>query len=182
MEENNIETTEEFEVLKTAMSLIRQGDIGITITQLQTRDEETIGKMDIAERVLKEGLASVHFGGDYVFLDIDFKHAKGMDANAVNHFLKQWSQKETDALLEKKEIENRFYFGITIVAVAEDKMAYGIKMINPAFWTMEESTLKMSFPKTQFSFFRQEIDEKKERADRMRRYQEEYEGEGDWVS
>ena len=150
----------EQEIFAKAMALITEkGKINVTLTQIQTREEKTIGSQKIAERVLKEGIPSVAFAGKYAFIDVDFKHAKGMDANAVEHILKMWAEKSTEAETSNKEIKNHFYFEILIMAVdEEDGYTYGLQFVNPAFWYAEESTLRMSYEKETVSYFRQEID------------------------
>ncbi len=167
MKENN----EELKTLQNVVSLIGQAKVGVTLTQVQTRGEETIGSLVVAQRTLKEGIPSIHFGGNYIFLALDFKNAKGMDSKAVSHTLKQWLNKSTESEVTNKEVEDHFYFVLDLVSVAEDGLTYGLKLVNPAFWGMDESTLNMSFDKASASFYRQAVDysniERKEKIEAM---------------
>ncbi len=161
MEENTNIMNNEEETLMTMMNLIGEGkaNVGITLTQIQSKGNDVIGSMVLSERTLKEGVPTIHFGGKYVFLDLDFKLAKGMDSNAVNHILKQWLDKSTDSVVgEKKEIQNSYYFIMDIIAIGEDGYTYGFKLINPAFWTMEETTLKMSYDQSNITIYKQDVD------------------------
>lgn len=152
MEEKVLTPNEQRSLLIECLDHCIDGSAGVFLTEARFKNDELLNSVEIAKKISTDVRPVMRFGGDWVFVDLEFPARDSLDLKSFSHIWEQFLNKATEVVKNPEAfIDTEFLYTIDIVGTDENT-TYIMTVTNPAFFCQMGNKLSFSAPLEHLSF------------------------------